>query len=359
MLKLGTRKEEDSDMSFAHVVWQEKVQIVHTSHLAIVHGMLDTWQRCNYLGSNPDEPDFVAGLVLESTPILYQAFSAIFAQHGIQFSLAAVFCHQTPKVQFAGMTKTSCEVGDLLIVHIHTARSGAVTRNALLYQAKMSSKQPYRIGSAEGDQLALYTRWPEFEYLQSPPLSGQRRDVMPKLPHMGAQYMLIDDRPPSDPQSGLLGVPDTYPIGSCMADLYLYDHNHLAAELFNFLLLRSGRPFTDASPVSTVDDWSQVVWDLLRGALKKAFNRKKSGRSSRPRHAGGPVAMFDGYFFAQATTPIAFSTAEEVVGREGAVRLYSEPPDGPPYDEYPRDNVPTPDNGVSLILLETLERRSE
>jgi hypothetical protein len=77
---------------------------------------------------------------------LYHAFSVLFAQYGYQLSLVAVFCHQTPKVQFSGMRKTSCELGDLLVVHVHTAREGAVTRNALLYQAKMSSNQPHRIG---------------------------------------------------------------------------------------------------------------------------------------------------------------------------------------------------------------------
>ena len=346
-------------MSFAHTVWQERGQIVQTSHLAVIHGMLDTWKRCNRLGGDPEEPDFVAGLVLESTPILYHAFSALFAQYGYQFSLAAVFCHQTPKVHFSGMKKTSCELGDLLLVHVHTAGGGGITRNALLYQAKMSSKQPHRIGSSERDQLALYTSWPEFEYHRSPPLSGQRRNVTPKLPHMGAQYMLIDDRPPSDPQSGLLGAPGTYPIGSCMADQYLHDHNHLAAELFDFLLLRSGRPFTDLQAGSSGDDWSQVVWDLLKGALSKAFNRKRSGLSSAPRHAGATVAMLDSCFFARATGPMVLSTAATVVGSDGVAQLFSESEDAPPDDEYPRDNVPAPDNGVSLILLETREARGE
>ena len=182
-------------MSFVQVAWSQKTQIVDTTHLSILHAMLDTWNRSN----SPQEPDIVAGIVLESTPILYHALSAIFGQYGLSVSLASVFCHQTPKVTFPAMNKSSCEIGDLLLVHIHTPRAGNPTRNALLYQAKMSSSQPYRVSSGEKDQLELYTGWPAFEYVNSPPLTGTRRDVIPKMKHAGAQYMLIDDRPPSDP----------------------------------------------------------------------------------------------------------------------------------------------------------------
>lgn len=344
-------------MSFARVVWQERMQIVQASHLAFVHGMLDTWKRCTHCGKSPQEPDFVAGIVLESTPILYHAFSTIFGQHGLQFSLAAVYCHQTPKVQFAGMSKTSCEVGDLLFVHVHTPRSGSVTRNALLYQAKMSSKQPHRVGSGEADQLRLYTDWPLFKYYHSRPLTGQR-DVVPKLPHTGAQYMLIDDRPPSDPQSGLLGIAGTYPIGSCMADQYLQDHNHLAAEVFDFLLLRSGRGYADRSVSAPMDGWSQLVWDLLTAGLQKAFNRRNSGRSRVPRHAGGPIHMLDCCCFARGTGATALTTARSILGDDRAESLFSDIRDVPPDEDWPRDNAPEPDSGISVVLVETSEEQA-
>lgn len=346
-------------MSFSHIVWQERIRIIRTFHHAIVHGMVDTWKRCSQYGSAPDEPDFVAGLVLESTPILYQALKALFQQHGLNFSLAAVFCHQTPKVHFTGIAKTSCEVGDLLIVHIHSTPAGAITRNALLYQAKMSAKQPYKLPNSEKDQLKLYTDWPQFEYFQSPPLSGQRRDVTPKLPHTGAQYLLIDDRSPSDPQSGLSGVANTYPIGSCMADQYLHDHNHLAGELFDFLLLRSGRAFVAQSSISSMDGWSQVVWDLLGTGLRKAFNRRKSGRSSASRHGGGPVHLLDGVSFAWATDISALTTAIQLFGVDGPEVLYSDTLETHHDEDWPQDNFYDPDSGISIILLETSEGSRE
>jgi len=332
---------------------------MQASHRAIVHGILDTWKRCSQHGSTPDEPDFVAGLVLESTPILYKALSSIFQQYGLYFSLTVVFCHQTPKVHFSGMTKTSCELGDILMIHVHTNRTGAVTRNALLYQAKISSSQPHKISSAEIDQLILYTGWPDFEYYHSPPLSGQRRSVNPKLPHTGAQYMLIDKRPPNDPQSGLTGMPNTYPIGSCMPDKYLYDHNHLAAELFDFFLFRSGRAFADRSLASAVDGWSEVVWDLLSVGLQKAFNRKKSDRFSAARHSGGPVHFLDGSFFIRTTDRSALTTVIQVLGQDTDELLYTDSPEPPRSEDWPKEDIHDPDSGISIILLETSEGRME
>jgi hypothetical protein len=341
-------------MSFAQIVWHERTQIIQTAHQAFVYGMLDTWKRCMKQGSSPQEPDFVAGLVLESSPYLYNALRSIFGQNGIQFSLTAIFSHQTPKVQFAGMDKTSCELGDLLFVHVHTSRTGAFTRNALLYQAKMSSKQPHRVGSGESDQLRLYTDWPLFTYHRSRPLTGHR-DITPKLPHTGAQYMLIDDRPPSDPQSGLLGLAGTYPIGSCMADQYLQDHNHLAAELFEFLLLRSGRGYADRASSSPIDDWSQVVWDLLSTGLQKAFTRRNSGRFKAPRHAGRTLNLLDGFCFARSTSSMPLTTVESILGADNMELLFRDTQNIPPSMDRSESNVMEPDSGVSVVLIETSE----
>lgn len=353
-------------MSFARILWRQKNQIISASHLAILYGMLDTWKRCNQLGNKPEESDFVAGFVLESAPLLYQSYSTIFQPFNIQISLAAVFCHQTPKVKFAQMTKSSCEVGDLLIIHIHTNRFGKATRNALLYQAKVSSNTSYTVPSSEQDQLKLYEEWPNFEYWKSPPLTGQKRDVMPKIPHMGAQYMLIDGRPPNNPLSGLLGLPGTYPIGSCMADEYLQNHNHLAGELFDFLHLRSGRTFSDYHTSQSSNGWSRLIWDLIHMGIKKAFNRKNSGRHSSPRYSGAPLNYFDGSHFAMRTSHAPLHIVSDLMGEREASEFYEDSSGFQPESESnrhrraidgPSDDLPG--NGVSLLLLETTEMREE
>src|SRR5262245_15040020 len=303
-------------MSLQHAIWSERPQLIGAAHVAILVGLLDAWKRT----PSPQEPDFVAGLVLVSTPLLWKNFSAILKPYGISFSLLAIYCHQTPKVRYKGITKTSTEMGDLLFVHTHQGPDAVLRRNALLYQAKISSKQPYIVGSSEQHQLKLYTDWPEFEYYYSPPLTGQRRAVTPNAPHSGAQYLLIDSRPPNDPRSGLQGAPNTYPIGSCLADTYLYDHNDLAGELIDFLLARSGRHFEASSSAAQADGWSQLVWDLLRVSIGKAFNRRQAGWLNAPRASFAASPGLDAAFFAKTSSSKAVSTVRELLG-DGAVEM--------------------------------------
>ncbi len=341
-------------MTFAQIVMREKVKILRTSHASFLRGMLETWKRCTNNGTSPQEPDFVAGLVLVSTPILYHVLRSIFGPHGIHFSLAAVYCHQTPKVQFPGMSRTSCEIGDILFAHVHTPASGSVKRNALLYQAKMASSQPHRVSSSEADQLKLYSDWPLFTYFRSSPLTGQI-NVVPKLPHKGAQYMLIDNRPQSDPESGLQGIPGTYPIGSCMPGPYLQDHNPLADEIFDFLLLHTGRVYSDRSASSATRGWSKLIWDLLTTGLLKAFNRVNSGWTSAPRRGGGSLHLLDGTFFANTTGDRALTTARSILGSTHTDLLFTNSRNLPPYDEMPRVSGTDDGAGISLVLFETSE----
>lgn len=346
-------------MSLNEAIWLERVAIVETVHAAIVHGMEQTWSRCGELGTSPQEPDFVAGLVLESCPRIHAALRFLLSPYRIQSSMLAVYCHQTPKVTFSGIAGTSCELGDLLFAHVHACATGHVQRNALLYQAKVSSSQPYRVPSGDRDQLSLYTKWPDFEYHKSPPFTGERRSVAPKVAHSGAQYMLIDDRPPDHPRSGLLGLPGFYPIGSCMPDDQLHDHNHLAAELLEFLLLRSGRPFADRADASRDNDWSRVVWDLLDSGVRKAFNRRRSGRYQSPR-AVGETSICDGLSFTRSMSEAAHSTVADILGPPSANRLMSpDHGDVPPGQNRDREDRPESGSGVSVILLETSARREE
>ena len=346
-------------MSFQHIVWQERANLTTAAHVAIVSGLLESWNRCRAKHTNPQEPDLVAGLVLEGTPLLWKLFQGILGPHQIAFSLFSVYCHQSPRVRYAGISKSYTEVGDLLLVHTHRKASGTYLRNALLYQAKMSSRQPYRVPTGEQHQLRLYTEWPEFEYYNSPPLSGQRRSVTPHAPHTGAQYLLIDNRPPSDPRSGFQLSVGTYPIGSCMADSYLYDHNHLAAEVVDFLLARSGRHFAGGPTTPPPDGWSQLVWDLIRTSLQKVFKRRRAGWENVPRGPHGETQALDGLFFAQAASDLATSTIREVLGDEGYhVLLRSQ--EGRHQNTrflgvHTANEKESPERGISMVIFETAE----
>jgi hypothetical protein len=97
-------------MSFQHIVWQERAGLTAAAHLSIVSGLLETWNRCAARHNIPQEPDFVAGLVLESTPMLWKLFNRIFSPHQISLSIFAVYCHQSPRLWYSGITKTYTKV---------------------------------------------------------------------------------------------------------------------------------------------------------------------------------------------------------------------------------------------------------
>lgn len=340
-------------MSLVPIVNSETRALLTTAHLAVVMGMRKAWERCEALNNTPHEPDFVASLVLESAPLIYEAYRQIFQSHGVEFSLTSVYCHQTPKVTYPGIT--SCELGDLLLVHVHRERDGRTRRNALLYQAKVVAKQPHQIPSSEKHQLKLYTDWPEFEYYRSPPLSGHKRTVKPQCPHRGAQYLLIDNGKPNKATSGLLCLPGTYPAGSCIADATLKDHNDLANEIVDSLAYRTGRAFGEQpSSSSSRAGWTQTIWDLLDVSLKKVIRRKNSGLSAKPRVAAGPLERSDGLCFALRTSDRASRTTLEILGASDADWLFSKG-DSPPDDHMAQAAREESGVGISVILLETSE----
>jgi hypothetical protein len=347
-------------MSLINVLWQNRNKLIQSFHIAIIHGLVSTWRRCTQLNSLPQEPDFVAGLVVESTPLIYSALESILASHKISVSVSAIFCHKSPQVTFSSNPTESCELGDILFAYAHTPRIGPPRRNAILFQAKASSKQPYHIHGPEIKQLHLYMEWPDFVYTRSSFLNGHKRIVTPKTPHSGAQYLLIDDRSPDEPSSGLQGIPGTYPIGCCMPDELLIDHNNLPSELFNLFIFSTGRPFEDKKPTSINQNWSQVVWDLLENGVNKSFKLKNSGRIHTVRAAGYPIQMMDGLSFSKASSLLSCTIAADIVGKCNINLLYSQTTnDIPPNNRDREGNSEGPESGVSIVLIETSEKRSE
>jgi hypothetical protein len=349
-------------MPFATVLHQQRNDLLQSFKLATIRGLTTTWKRCAELGTTPQEADFVAGLTQFSTPLIYSTLNTILssALPGFALSLSAVFCHQKPEVVFnhAGH-RAACELGDILFAHIHTPLVGSVRHNAILFQAKATAHQPYLIRGDEAKQLHLYTEWPDFTYSRSTFLNGQRRSVTPKAPHAGAQYLLIDNRPPTDPQSGLLGLPGTYPVGCCMPEQELLDHSELSEELFDLLTFRTGRPFSTRGVASGTDQWSQVVWDILEYGIKRAFTRRNSGRHNEPRGSSTLVSMMDGNCFARSSAFSAASTVMDIIGEADAARRWYEG-ESDRGEENGSEHGHEPDpSGVSLVLIETAELAGE
>ncbi len=339
-------------MSFLLTAKRVKPQLISVARAMVLISMHKAWDNCRTRNVQPEEPDFVASLVMNGTKILEAGWRKVLGPYKTKIAVTGIYCHQTPKVSFSGIHGTSCELGDLLWCHIHTNRKRNITRNAILYQAKKSSRQPYRISGKEFNQLKLYSNWPEFIYVSSGELNGEKRHVKPAAPRRGAQYLLIDDRPPEHPESGLLGIPGTYPIGSCISQNPLVDHSDLGLELVHSLELLSGNPFDERKTALKEIGWSRVIWDLLLISVKKAFRRSRSGYFNQPRSSGAPPSIMDGCFYTTSTQ--APKIIVSLLGSKDANYLFLSNIEGPPSkqeDEWFDEGG----GGLSVIVVETYE----
>ena len=239
--------------------------------------------NCKKYGPNktPEEPDYVAALVLEGTKILEKGWNAISNKYDMPISITGIYCHQSPKVHYKGMKKSSCEIGDLLWCHFHKKLDGSYYNSALLLQAKKISKLPHHISNEEIDQFKLYHDWPEFEYVRSGKLNGQKRKVNPSAPRNGAQYLAIDEN-----SLGLYGISRKYPCITCRSFNPLSKNEDLGKELTGLLTFKSGDMFNDKITSSSSKDWSKVIWDLLEVTAKRIMNRKNSGYINHSRISG-------------------------------------------------------------------------
>ncbi len=174
-------------------------------------------------------------------------------------------------------------------------------RNALLYQAKKTTKQTVPM-CANDDQRNLYVRWPRFTYDSETGLRGQCRQVTPPRAHAGAQYMFIDSpKPPA--AMALVGPTIAHAVGSAMASRSM-THDPIEGELVKFLGLTTGRQFCShtATLAAGCTGWSRVVWDLIRCTANRHFNLKSSGLTKT---AAGAPPFRSGTW--PATTPLRTS----------------------------------------------------
>lgn len=338
-------------MSFLLTVKKVKPYLVVSARYSVLVSMFKAWDNCRIRKDEPEEPDIVASLVLNGTKIIENEWRKAFNQFGVQLTVTGIFCHQTPKVSFTGMERDSCELGDLLWCHVHRDLDGKVTRNTILYQAKKSSEQPYSISRNDSDQLKLYTDWPPFTYVNSGALNNQSRHVKPSAPRRGAQYLLIDDRPPERPESGIMGIPGTYPIGSCIPNNPLIDHSDIGLEFVHSLGFLSGDPFDDRETASKENGWSKVIWDILESSTRKAFRRVRSGYSNEPRTSGASPSEIDGCFY--MTSPDIYSSGSSLLHDLGDFSLSNM--DIPPNQRGEGSWFDEGGGGVSVLLLETYE----
>lgn len=297
-----------------------------------------------YIRSNgkPQEPDIVAMLMLEGVPHISNCLQKI----GVKTTVSSLFCHQRPEVSYSDTSnKVKCELGDILIIHIHKDSNGIFRNNSLLLQAKMYSNSTHKIQSNELHQLKLYQEWPAFQYQRSGPLLNNLvRNVLPKLSHSGAQYLLVDTyghipRP-------FLNSPKRQRMAVWPAEDPLFADHSLSEALFNFICGFNGRIFTHNSKDDPTG-WSDVVWDLLSHSVTTAFTRRNINVIKAPRSGGDSLlsSVTKGNFYSSKTNNIddvKNYLREKLMSMEGDSDI-------PPNDENDDD----PSGGVSLLLIET------
>ena len=318
---------------------------------AVSLAMLETYSRCK---GKPQEPDFLAMLMLEGIPYFNNCLQRALSPIGLKTTVSSVFCHQKPEVKFISGTER-CELGDILIVHRHIDSSGRIRNNALLLQAKIASTVVHRISKSEQHQLKLYQEWPEFEYIRSGKLlNGQIRNVLPKLSHLGAQYLLINDTGSSAWPSHIR-LPRTNHMAVWPAEDPLIAHYNLSEIMFNFLLGISGRSFKE-NPKDDSCGWSQVIWDLLNHSASSVFTRKNSGNFKKPRLGGNLMSSTnkDANFYISDFDPSIQSSDDAANALKKKLKNLSGFSDNPPNDRDDYDDN-DPEGGISLLLIETVD----
>lgn len=297
---------------------------------AIIKSFQNVFSKCSLLGSTPEEPDFIASLTIDFTPELFTILKLLYPKY--KFSVTGVFCHQKPLADFG--TIPCPEIGDILFVYIHTDQYGNKRLNSLLLQAKISTSPITRIARTDYHQLKLYKEWPEFAYRRADGLNGVTRNIQPKVANDGAQYLLIDN----DPTIDLTKLPHEFPMGCALPQDILHLDRNLSTELINFFKFKAGRSFEENYTL-TNDDWTKMIWDLLKITKLKASRRKNVGFSSFDRQV---TEMSDGLCFIRSESSSIFSDLETEIN-----------------DDFSKDNdLNSTDNegGISIILVESTEQ---
>jgi hypothetical protein len=194
--------------------------------------------------------------VVSGLPLVGPAWSAIFRAHGRRPTIAGVFTHDTPKVDY-NPTRPNCELADLLVV-VDDLATPQPERRAVLIQAKMLKNGAVKFNKTNDlVQLDLYMHWPPFEFAHGP-YPRNRRDIAaspaPGNVADSGRYGIIDLAATTWEQL-LPSTTMTPGTGQSLGDTL--------AEMIG----GGGRP-ASMPGASAGDDWSDTIALLLQHAAK-------------------------------------------------------------------------------------------
>ncbi|MDW4511797.1 hypothetical protein R7236_25740 [Priestia megaterium] len=172
-------------------------------------------------------------------------------------SMDSYFIHQTPKVSYTGIQKTSIEFGDVLYLYTETDNKNYKKETALLMQAKL-----YEDKKVDKDQLILYTDWPTF-WFHTQNIHTSRFDVVSTpQPHPGGRYLLLDDSTKN--QDFASTVTPTYGLRANKLD------NYLESELVGLLEFFNGRELLGdwGTAIKAVEDYVKINGKTFKNTLR-------------------------------------------------------------------------------------------
>jgi hypothetical protein len=287
----------------------------------------------HYARRPPTEPELVAGVFSAGLPDLAYRLSTTAPGSRI----AGVFCHARPMATKPSDRSWKCEVGDLLVVSRYDDGS-TIERSALLLQVKKGAPARFASSGTAAHQVELYQYWPLVEVF------GTARDI-DNPPHRGAQFSYWD-----------VCAAATAPCSSCRWDERIPGdplNASLGDEWADVITLSGGRPFVEEAAVATSgDDWSGLIWDLIKRSVNHAWTVARGAQSSRSR------TWDAGVFVVSSSTTIPALVAEAELG--GAWRELTESADTGPFQdapplspELPNEPELSDEGGIPIIFTET------
>lgn len=314
------------------------------------------------ISTGQNEPSIVA----ELTKKIPESLKSLTKIGKYTLTTGGIFVHQTPKVKFNGMQKTSIEIGDLLLLNTIIDQRGNRSRRAMLFQAKMVDALPATPDN--GDQHDLYEKWPLYTYVHGA-LQNQHRYITATDLHLAAKYLLLNKNNAGIPfkrhylkqalaNASALTASPTRPLNH---------YQCFAEELRQFILGNAGKIFLamDDQDYKNYSDlhnigisyppsvknvlpflfgfydwegWSLMVNDLIRSTARKATRLMNVQPSSQ-------------------ATGVRGVNVENIMMFTSSISLISQL--APPSDQVPTDkNDPNEeDGGISIIefILQEVE----
>jgi len=363
--------------------------------------------------NNPLEPDIVASLSRFGIPRLAKSWGKHFIAAGIDYAMASVFVHQSPIISFPDMPNKHCEIGDILIAHIHHPLEGECIRNALLLQAKISASEKVLRFTDSQDvlQYTVYHAWPKFKYRDKGVMNcDDTLQVTPSKPHRGAQYLLIS-RDYLDEMKQVFDHLDATNDEFCHSDIWyhpwfpcpfqvslanqpLYPHSNFENELLGLLVGSTGRSFGSRALLEYTHNWSRVIWDLLKITANRKFKQSKISQYPKRENRGGVSgdgSLFENVIENNYQSNWSQQSSEQPVERISLISTHNYCPNeissilSPVWDElyvdqteaadigsreantgnlppndgnFPRESDDWNGEGISLVLIETSDRGS-